>query len=129
MKVKSPIAGAILGVITFLIFGIVDRLFSRREAFLGSGWGQMLLGAIILGAVVGSVVAVVVDRTRNKGAGIISGAILVSLIHGFGVTMLGLRGGFRVFALIWGAIYGAIASVVIASSILQSIEKESGEQQ
>ncbi|HNS33072.1 MAG TPA: hypothetical protein PKN36_08890 [bacterium] len=129
MKAKSPIAGAILGIITFSIFGIIDRLFSRGSTFLGSGWGHMLLGAVILGAIVGAVVAMVVDKTRNKGVGIISGAILVSLIHGFGVTMFGLRGGFRIFAMLWGAIYGAIASIVIASSILQAIEKESGEEQ
>jgi hypothetical protein len=124
MKVKSPLAGAIIGIITFLIFGVVDRLFSSKEAFLGNSWIQMLLGAIILGAVVGAIVGAVVDKTRNRGMGIIAGAIFVSLIHGFGVTMLGLRGGFRILALIWGAIYGAIASLIIASSILQSIEKE-----
>ncbi|MBN1445856.1 MAG: hypothetical protein JW957_07100 [Candidatus Omnitrophica bacterium] len=124
MKMKSPVAGAVLGTITFTIFGVVERLFSRREAFFGSGLGQLLLGAVILGIVVGSVVAALVDKTRNRGAGILIGAVIVGLLHGFGVSMAGIGGGFRIFAMIWGAVYGAVAGALISSAILEACEKE-----
>ena len=124
MKLKSPAAGALLGIICFVVFTFVGRIFEQGNPFRGSGLGQILLGAIILGVIVGVVVGAVVDRTRTISSGLIAGAIVVALIHGFNVTIFGLRGGFRIAALIWGAIYGAIASWIIGSSILQGIEKE-----
>lgn len=52
---------------------------------------------------------------------------MVGGLHALGLTMAGAGGGFRLLALVWGAVYGAVAGGLVASSILQGIEKAGAE--
>lgn len=120
---RGIVVGIITGIMVFFFYAIVDFLFFRRAAF-ASGWPATALGILITGTLMGTVIGVVVEKTRNRTCGIIAGAALLALLNMFLLAGAGLSPGFRVAGLFSGAFYGAIIGWAITSSIFEHIRRE-----
>jgi len=127
MKAKSAVAGIITGIMVFFFISVLDRFFSGRSS--PAGWGQLIAGVLILGILLGTIVGLIVEKTRERLPGIIAGAVILALVHGFSLTLTGLKGGFRLLGLFTGAVIGAIVSFAITSSVIETINKEESKEQ
>ncbi len=119
---RSVVVGIVTGILVLLFYTILDVLFFKKAPF--GGWVGIVLGIVLTGSLMGAVVGLVVEKTRNRGCGILSGAGLLALIYLFIPTGRSLRPGFNLAALLPGAFYGAIFGWAITSAIIEHIRRE-----
>lgn len=112
LGLSGAIGGAVHGGIIMLIFVIINHYFVG----LGS-WRTELPSGLISGALLGAFVGALTSLRRARLLGVIAGALVFCLLHGFGLSPLRAGAGFAPAALFFGLLYGGVFGWLVSGAV------------
>lgn len=123
-SLQYAVAGAVLGAISFTVFGVIDTfvigsadysiVYKQPEA----NFFVVLIVYAAIGAVFGVIVVGTAGLCDSKAAGLVAGAVVMAMEKGITMAVVsGAGSGWTVLGLIVGALYGLFFSWAILSAI------------